>query len=919
MVDQRLPDPGRQDPASRLRNVKPGGDFEDRRLASEVAHRLFGDLGDGPLQIGRFEVVRRIGAGGMGVVYEARDPQLDRHVALKVIDPKGSGRPERRLLREARSVARLSHPNAVTVHDAGTDGDNLWIAMELVRGPTLRTWLAEGPSIDSILEIFRQAGEGLAAAHRAGIVHRDFKPENVLVQDDTPVRARVVDFGLASHLDEDLGGSHEVPSGTPAVAGDEQVPPTMVTAFAGTPGYMSPEQLDSASIDERADQFAWSVALVEAICGRRPFSGRTIAALRESMDQPTRLDTQLPRWLRPILRRGLSLDRRQRYPTMDALLADLVRRPRRRQQTRLVGAVAVVATSWVLWPAAEAPDLCERAGSRWGEVWTPQRADSVRSAISTYGAMSPAAAAAVRRIDSWGERWVAARERSCRATNVDKTASNSLLDLRQSCLDRQLEAVDAVVLQLEEPDAEVLSHLSPLLAGIPDTSACEDPERLRRELPPLDSVRDRAEALRREAQARVPALYSSQRPVILERLAVMQREAAALGHAATLAEIALVRSRGLYIAGEQDKAVEAASLAIEAAERGRSDELAAHAAIALGSALLKGPRAVREAERWLQAGEAKASSLADSHRFRMSLLQARNAIALLRGRYDVAETLAREAMAIRAADPLLHGHPSQSRVNVATALLRQGKVPAAEREYRRACREIERELGGDFPALGSCLQNLAVLLHRNSDKQQEALELVERSIEIRTRALGADSPTLIGALQTRASIHVSGGRLELAEADLLRALAVSLDRFGPQSQRAALAHYDLGVQLLEMKRYEPARVEFAAAAELLPGKSESAMAFIAGAWSGLGLAYLGLDQFEAAARAFERSIAEADAAGRPSFDRAEPRYGLARALAGLPGDEPPRARRLAREASDLCSSDPNCVLPGLDEWLRARE
>src|SRR5580692_1242551 len=216
--------------------------------------------------VGRYRLLRLVGRGGMGEVYAAHDPELDRRVAIKIL--RADARPDdieaARLLREAQAVAKLSHPNVVAIHDVGTAAGRMFLAMELVEGETLAIWLDSRPrSVGEIVRMFTLAGRGLAAAHRVGIVHRDFKPQNVMVsRDETP---RVMDFGLAAH-------------GGPASPNEPRL--TRAGSILGTPLYMSPEQLLGQPVDPRADQFSFCVALWEALYGARPFEGSTLLEIR---------------------------------------------------------------------------------------------------------------------------------------------------------------------------------------------------------------------------------------------------------------------------------------------------------------------------------------------------------------------------------------------------------------------------------------------------------------------------------------------------------------------------------------------------------------------------------------------------------------------------------------------------------------
>ena len=274
-------------------------------------------------RIGRYELRERLGAGAMGVVWRARDPELGRDVAVKEL-ARPSATLTTRLVREARAMAKLNDVHVVSVYDVGVSDGATYIAMELVAGKTLRAWQAGGRrAIAEIVRAYVAAGRGLAAAHAAGIVHRDFKPDNVLVGDDG--RVRVTDFGLAG------GGFDEGPTGR------AELDVSGAAAVIGTPAYMAPEQFAGGHVDARTDQFSFCVALYEALYGERPFDGKTLALLRRSVCEgrvrAAPEHTRVSRGLRAILRRGMSVRPGDRYPTMEHLLAELGRdraRPWRR-------------------------------------------------------------------------------------------------------------------------------------------------------------------------------------------------------------------------------------------------------------------------------------------------------------------------------------------------------------------------------------------------------------------------------------------------------------------------------------------------------------------------------------------------------------------------------------------------------------
>ena len=345
--------------------LAPGPGERDSDLATAPRRGRGSDAGHGrttePVvalgdQIGRYVVLRRLGAGGMGVVFAAYDPQLDRKIALKLLRT-GIGLGEReanaRLVREAQAIARLSHPNVVAVYDVGTAGADadLYLAMEFVEGDTLTHWLRrwERPWPE-IVAMFVEAGRGLAAAHAVGLLHRDFKPDNVLVGSDG--RVRVSDFGLARSAvtDDEGGGHHPVPA-----LSDLRTPLTGTGAILGTPRYMAPEQLRGASVTATADQFSFCVALYEALYGQHPLPGETAAEMADGtarMAAPPASSVVAPA-LATILARGLDPQPARRFPSMTALLEQLIP-PAPRPRPRRLALVAFGAASLVLAGAGAA-------------------------------------------------------------------------------------------------------------------------------------------------------------------------------------------------------------------------------------------------------------------------------------------------------------------------------------------------------------------------------------------------------------------------------------------------------------------------------------------------------------------------------------------------------------------------------------
>jgi tRNA A-37 threonylcarbamoyl transferase component Bud32 len=289
---------------------------------TELPRRML-TIGD---RVSRYVVLSTLGTGGMGVVFAAYDPQLDRKVALKLLrsgKQYNSRDAQQRLRREAQAIAQLSHPNVVGVYDVGTTSDgDLYIAMEFVEGDTLKTWLQRWPRTwREIIEVFLQAGKGLVAAHSVGLLHRDFKPDNVLVGGDG--RVRVTDFGLARSLmiEEETTKNPNAFTGRPLHSAL-----TATGTVLGTPRYMPPEQLLGPDIDARSDQFSYCVALYEALYGDHPLPGSTAVSMLESGDKalPPPEDSPVPPSIARAVIRGLERDEDKRFPTMSALMTALV-------------------------------------------------------------------------------------------------------------------------------------------------------------------------------------------------------------------------------------------------------------------------------------------------------------------------------------------------------------------------------------------------------------------------------------------------------------------------------------------------------------------------------------------------------------------------------------------------------------------
>jgi predicted Ser/Thr protein kinase len=433
--------------------------------------------------LARFTLERRLGSGAMGEVWAARDPELDRTVAVKVLAPRWtSARARVRLLREAQALAKLRHENVVTVFDVGEERGRLYIAMELAEGQTLADWLrAKQRSWREVRDVFVAAGRGLAAAHAAGIVHRDFKPGNVLVG---AAGVRVVDFGLAARGDEpasvDSGGSPE--------AADIRL--TRTGKLVGTPVYMSPEQLRGERATPRSDQWSFCVALHEALYGRRPFAGEDVPALASAIARGPRFAAGPPRSLVAILRRGLRVDPEARFPSMDALVHALVRVGLGLRRAMVAAGVAAAALATIVggwaWMRRAEGDPCGGGRTLAADMWNDAARGRVRAAFAatrrSYAAdtFSRVDAALTAKVDEWSR----AHREACEATRVHHVQSDALLDLRAACLDRARRDTISLVSTLGEVTGDAMDRAVGAVADTGSISSCADVQALTTAIPP---------------------------------------------------------------------------------------------------------------------------------------------------------------------------------------------------------------------------------------------------------------------------------------------------------------------------------------------------------------------------------------------------------------------------------------------------
>jgi tetratricopeptide (TPR) repeat protein len=412
--------------------------------------------------IGRFEIEDIIGRGAMGVVYRAHDPELDRKVAIKVHAGAFDLAGEERLRREAQALARLNRPNVVAVYEAGRHEDSTYVAMELVDGLTLDEWMRQPHDPSEIVDAFVQAGHGLAAAHAAGLVHRDIKPRNVFVCSATGV-VKIGDFGLVrtgrreASLDE---CTHEVARSNAGL-------------LVGTPAYMAPEQLRGEPATEASDQFSFCAMLYEATYGVRPFAGTTVCELVAAMATPVVLPRtrRIPRSVRTVLERGLRALPSERFASMAALLDVLAPRPRARWPWLLVPVALLAGLSFVAFMRGDAADLCDVEDPSAARSFASSRLEQVESALSASGlsGAKEIATRVTRELVAYKARWNEASSAVCRATAA-RSQSAALGDRQRACLERSLlRATDLLELMT---DASTASKALDATLALPEPETC---------------------------------------------------------------------------------------------------------------------------------------------------------------------------------------------------------------------------------------------------------------------------------------------------------------------------------------------------------------------------------------------------------------------------------------------------------------
>ncbi len=834
---------------------------------------------DAPLRrgslVGRYLVLEELGRGGMGIVYRAYDPKLDRALALKRLRNRStpSDSPAHaRLRREAQTLARLSDPNVVTIYDVGEDEAGLFIAMELVEGQDLAARLRDGPHPwPRVLPLLLAAGRGLAAAHRVGVVHRDFKPANVLLGDDG--RVAVTDFGLA-RPDAEATAADSVSTGDAPVAHDP-----LLTAFGvrvGTPAYMAPEQHAGEPATAKTDQYAFCVALHEALHGRRPFEGDDAATLAAAKREGLRPDPAapsvplpIPERLRRVLARGLQPSPAARFESMDALLHRLDPGPRRRWGP--TAAVAVVLTTVAVAGVARVgadDDPCARSDEALAEVWSPATALSLRQRLMEgdrpYAAH--AAQSVPEALDAWASRWTAIHREVCEATWRRGEQPAAALDARMGCLDAGRRSLHATLAELSEGDPTVLEHATELALALPDPEPCRrlDP---RIGVAPLETSDAGASDRMRTRLARLETMrrVGRGREALEEAEAMLREMGAGLGPesgASLHYTLGVLRDDAGDFGGAQQSLTEAARLA-----RQRGD-------------------ARQEAEAWIEL-----TRVAGAHQHDATQGEQFGELALA--------TI--DAMG---ADPTLRAH----------ALLELGEVAFRAGDDARTLHRwteaeaLRREHLGEHDVRVAQVQARLAGVDLRRGELSEARRRLEAVIERYEETFGPGHPRLAAPRGNLAFILSAQGEHDRALVQMREALELARQSRGPHHPQVAGGHDAVGHVLAQAGRPTEAEPEFVTAIELFERSLGPAHPAVATPLLGLGRARLALGRPGDAVAPLTRALERAEAADLPPVELADIRFALARAVKD---DDPEHAARLARLALPVFEDQ---LPPDDDRW-----
>ncbi|MEM7157900.1 MAG: serine/threonine-protein kinase [Myxococcota bacterium] len=920
--------------------------------------------------LGRYLVIATLGRGGMGTVFEAYDETLGRVIAIKLLHTGTTERHAQRLQREAKALAKLSHPNVVHVYEVGRANDQWYIAMELVPGQTLRQWQADEHDWRACVDVYLQAGHGLDAAHAAGLVHRDFKPDNCII--DEAGRVRVLDFGLVTDTVLASQGSDSGEASTTLDA-EAQLPVTRTGALLGTVAYMPPEQLDGRPANASGDQFSFCVSLYEALYGQRPFPGSSVATLMDAIEagrvRPPPADRHVPGTLRAVLLRGLSSQASQRWPSMAALLDELRREVTPRTQrfvaAGLTAGLVALGTGVAFGQYAQVKDRCTGARSQLESIWDDARQQRVHAAI--VGTEQPYAADTWARVsqqlDDYAERWAARHTAVCEATRVTQEQTEHDMGLRMSCLHDRKVALNATVDVLADADATVVENAMKLVAALPGFGRCDDLPALRAAVPPPEDPDDaRQVEVLREQLAKLAARQKAGRyKAALQAIDGVAEQAEALRYEPLMAEVKSRRGQLLDMNGRYAEAEQELREGYTQAMEHRHDEVARDTARHL--AWVVGIRQSRHAEGLVWGQVALAQALRDGddeHPVeKAAVLRDIGSVLANKGALDDALVHLRQALALLDEAPGEH-HRRRGTIldRIGIALARQGHLADALRHQQRALALVEQTVGPHHPHVANLLNNISVVLRMQGEhdraiaKQMQALSIYEnawgeqhplvatsidnvgaafaqqgrldearrhfeRALAIREQTLGEQHPDVANSLNNLGNVTSDQGQLEVALDFYRRSVAIKEQALGPRHAGLASTLNNMAVVLMDTGRPQRARVQFERARSIWEEALGPEHPEVANALVGLARAALQSADFEVAREYAQRAVVLRESTEVSPAELARARFVWAQTL-GLTTAERARARALAMQARDaFATQGPGYAgdVTQIDQWL----
>jgi tetratricopeptide (TPR) repeat protein len=770
--------------------------------------------------VGKYVVRAKIGSGGCGTVYAAYDPVLEREVAVKLlarghaaegatIDP---GWP--RLVREARMLAKLSEPQVVTVYDVGETDGQAFLAMEMVDGGDLQDWIARHRSKDATaplplraaLDLLEQAGRGLAVAHEAGVVHGDFKPANVLI--DQRGRAKVSDFGIARLAEANV--EHE-PRTLRSDAAQAQTDGSSMRMFTtsqgrpivGTPAYMAPEQFEGRPASVSSDVYAFCATLYEAIFGALPFRAKTVAELAARKSEgklafPS--EPRVPKWVTRMLTRGLAVDRAQRFSSMSEVLHELARARSRagRRWFTLGGAAAGagVVAIFAAWPASH--DRCRDADVE-AFPWNAAAATLVRTAFEQAGSTRATTDRVTAQLDAFTEGWHDAYAEACEAAWSDPRLGEQAF----ACLRRRRAIASALVVAWREPTQAIVDAAPSAVEALPSVDSCVDPEALAGEpdLPEDENLRELAIDAREKIEAAITTARTGDPDEGLAQAQQAYDAVQSLSHPPLLAQAALALGQALEADGDHEAAREKLREAFFGAQRFDDHETAAAASGAL--VYLVGTRLEEHEEGLLWVEHARVA-LAKTGGNEATLHSNEAAILERLGRYE--EAIARYEQALAEHEPSDAYARGITHLRLGDALRGSNRAEAALEHYDQGMALWRSVLGDDHPRLAVPTIGRASALSKLG-RNEEAVEGYRSAIEALQRGFGADHPN-VGAAQVNLGISLKNlGRFDEAEVATREALRITIAGYGENHLKVAHRRDALGRLLTAAGRPAEALVE----------------------------------------------------------------------------------------------------------------